>query len=211
MKIKIKQTLIEVVIIPKKIKNIYFRVKEDLKLYVTAHPFVKEKEILKLIEENADSIYKMYQKMVKQQDYEKQFYYLGDKYDIIIDENSQEVHFNGDKIYVSSLKELNKFFNNEARRIFSQRVKQIMVQFPNIPHFSLRIRKMKSRWGVCNRGSNTITLNLDLLKKDISLLDYVIVHELCHFKHPNHSALFWQEVAKYYPNYKLARKCLKEV
>lgn len=211
MKVEIKDTIIEVIIIPKKIKNIYFRVKDDLKLYVTAHPFVKEKEILKLIEDNADSIYKMYQKMVKQQHYEQQFYYLGDKYDIIIDENSHEVHIDDNKIYASSLKELDKFFINEAWRIFSQRVKQIKVQFPNIPSFSLKIRKMKSRWGVCNRSNNTVTLNLDLLKKDISLLDYVIVHELCHFKHPNHSALFWQEVAKYYPNYKLARKLLKEV
>ena len=70
---------------------------------------------------------------------------------------------------------------------------------------------MKSRWGVCNRGNNTITLNKQLIKKDISLLDYVIVHELCHFKYPNHSKYFWNEVAKYYPNYKLARKQLKEV
>ena len=70
---------------------------------------------------------------------------------------------------------------------------------------------MKTRWGVCNRSNNTITLNSELLKKEITLLDYVIVHEMCHFKHPNHSKDFWNEVSKYYPYYKLARKKLKEV
>ena len=68
---------------------------------------------------------------------------------------------------------------------------------------------MKTRWGVCNRGNNTITLNTELLKKDIDLLDYVIIHELCHFYEPNHSANFWNWVAKYYPNYKEARKRLR--
>ena len=53
---------------------------------------------------------------------------------------------------------------------------------------------MKTRWGVCNRSNNTITLNSELLKKEITLLDYVIVHEMCHFKHPNHSKDFWNEV-----------------
>ena len=68
---------------------------------------------------------------------------------------------------------------------------------------------MKTRWGVNNRGNNTITLNSELLKKDIDLLDYVIIHELCHFYEANHSPRFWAWVSKYYPDYKLARKRLR--
>ena len=70
---------------------------------------------------------------------------------------------------------------------------------------------MKTRWGVCNRRDNVITLNTELLKKDIDLIDYVIIHELCHFYEANHSKKFWDLVSIYYPDYKNARKRLKEV
>ena len=211
MKIELNNTEIELVIVRKKIKNIYFRVKEDLRLYVTVHPLVTQKEIIKLIEDNNASIYKMYEKMCQKLKYENDFYFLGDKYDIIIDENIKRVEIVGDKIYTPNQVALDKFITTETLKLFSKRVEQILVQFPDVPKFQLKIRSMKSRWGVCNRGNNTITLNKELIRKDVSLLDYVIIHELCHFKHPNHSSAFWHEVAKFYPNYKLARKQLKEV
>ena len=69
---------------------------------------------------------------------------------------------------------------------------------------------MTTRWGVCNIKSMTVTLNFELIKKDVSLIDYVIIHELCHFKYMNHSNDFWREVEKYYPYHKMARKMLRE-
>ena len=51
----------------------------------------------------------------------------------------------------------------------------------------------------------------DFIKKDIDLIDYVIIHELCHFYEANHSKKFWDLVSIYYPDYKNARKRLKEV
>ena len=68
---------------------------------------------------------------------------------------------------------------------------------------------MLTRWGVCNPSKKTVTLNTELLKKDIDLLDYVIIHELCHFFEANHSKNFWYLVGLAYPNYKEARKRLK--
>ena len=65
---------------------------------------------------------------------------------------------------------------------------------------------MKTRWGVCNKKDDSITLNLDLVKEDKIYLDYVIVHELSHFIHFNHSKSFWLLVNKYVPNYKEIRK-----
>ncbi len=202
---------IEVVIVPKKNKNIYFRIKEDLKLYVTCHFLVSKKEILNLIKANEKSIIKMYETMLKTKEYENEFYYLGDKYEIVFDEKVKKVEINGTNIYVKNEKMLDKFWKEECSRIFSRRVLDLKILFDDLPPFTLKIRTMKSRWGVCNRANNTVTLNSELLKKDLSLLDYVIIHELCHFKHPNHSAAFWQEVGKHYPYYKLARKRLKEV
>ena len=69
---------------------------------------------------------------------------------------------------------------------------------------------MKTRWGVNNLSNKTITLNSELLKKEIDLLDYVIIHELCHFYEANHSSRFWEHVSKYYPKYKEARRRLRE-
>ena len=68
---------------------------------------------------------------------------------------------------------------------------------------------MKTRWGVCNTKNYNITLNRELIKYDISCLDYVIVHELAHLIEANHSKQFWQIVEKYYPNYKNCRKILR--
>ena len=113
-------------------------------------------------------------------------------------------------IIVKNEKELDKFKKNECLKIFSAELERIAQHFDNLPKFSLRIRFMKTRWGVCNRGNNTVTLNSELLKKDIDLLDYVIVHELCHFYEANHSDRFWYHVGLHYPNYKLARKRLRD-
>ena len=65
---------------------------------------------------------------------------------------------------------------------------------------------MKTRWGVCNVKTKRVTLNLELIKKDIKYLDYVIAHELSHLVYPNHSKNFWALVERVIPNYKILRK-----
>ena len=62
-----------------------------------------------------------------------------------------------------------------------------------------------------NENCEEVKIYCPLLKKDISLIDYVIVHEMSHFYHPNHSKSFWALVSIHYPYYKTARKMLKEV
>ena len=74
----------------------------------------------------------------------------------------------------------------------------------------LKIRNMKTRWGVCNRRDDSITLNSKLIRYEIHDIDYVIIHELAHLVHFDHSKAFWQTVEKYMPNYKRAIKNLKE-
>ncbi len=211
MQIEVGPYKLEVIIVYKKNKNIYLRLKDDLKLYITCNRLVSKSYLKNLIKENENHILKMYEKVLENQEYNKNFYYLGQKYDLVFNEDIKEPYFNDNKLYLKDEKMLNKFWQKECFRIFSKRVNELKQLFPNLPEFSLKIRLMKSRWGVCNRQNNTITLNSELLKKESTLLDYVIIHELCHFKHPNHSSLFWQEVSKYYPYYKLARKKLKEV
>ena len=201
--------IVDVIIIHKNNKNIYLRFKEDKKLYATCNKFVKEKDIEKLIDDNIIKITNMYRE-IKKLSYNNLFFsYLGKKYTIVYNENVKEPYFDEDFIFAKNERNLQKFYQKETIRIFNLEVERIIPYFKNIPKFSLKIRNMKTRWGVNNRGNNTITLNSELLKKDIDLLDYVIIHELCHFYEANHSSKFWAHVEKYYPKYKEARKRLR--
>jgi len=73
----------------------------------------------------------------------------------------------------------------------------------------ITIRNQKTRWGSCSAKGN-VNFNYRLYYMPDSLLDYVVIHELAHRKHMNHSPEFWKEVSKYCPDYKLCRKQLKE-
>lgn len=188
----------------KRIKNIYFRVKEDLNIYVTAPKIVSKKYIETLLKENEHAIMKMHTKMVKKNETNLDIYYLGNK--LILINKVGNPYISNDYIYAENLEKAKAYVYSLSYDVFSKRVENIKNNFTSLPNFKLRVRKMKSKWGVCNTKSMTITLNTDLISKDVHLIDYVIIHELCHFKYMNHSNLFWKEVAKYYPYYKEARK-----
>ena len=69
---------------------------------------------------------------------------------------------------------------------------------------------MTTRWGVCNIKSHVITLNLELIKRDIKYLDYVINHELSHLIYGDHSREFWDLVGENCSYYKECRKEMKD-
>jgi predicted metal-dependent hydrolase len=73
----------------------------------------------------------------------------------------------------------------------------------------ITIRNQTSVWGSCTARGN-LNFNCLLMKMPPDVVDYVIIHELCHRKQMNHSALFWAEVAKYCPNYQEERKWLRD-
>ena len=208
MKIEIDNKVYEIEIIKKNNKNTYVRVKNG-KIVVTTNYFTSKHSIIKLIKNNQDSIIKMIDKDSKKNAKNDNFYYFGKKYDVIYGFNNIDI--TDDKIYVLDKKNLDKYINKNIIDIFSNRLNYWYNIFEEkIPIPNLKIRKMTSRWGVCNIKNHNITLNYNLSKYDICCLDYVIVHELSHFIHPNHSKDFWNLVSKYYPKYKECRKLLKE-
>lgn len=208
MEVNLDGDMIKVQVIRKKNKNIYFRFDEKLNLVVTANKWVSEREIGKLIENNKKSLEKLYVKVQNKQKKINEFWYLGNKYELIYDDDIEDLEFNNGRIICKNEGELNKFLKFKTKEIFTQEVYK-MCKIIETPDFELKIRKMKSRWGVCNYQKKTITLNSELIKYSRDILQYVIVHEMCHFYHHNHGNGFWEMVSNYYPNYKLARKELR--
>lgn len=198
----------KVIIKRKNIKNIYFKwIGEDL--LVTCNFRTSIYQIDRMIKKNAKSLERLKKRTPVSDLKDNEIYYLGEKYILEFDGVSKP-YIEGNKIVCKDHDELNKFIAKQCEIVFNNRLERLRVQFDSLPEFKLRVRKMTSRWGVCNKSSMTITLNSELIKKDISLIDYVIIHELCHFKVMNHSIDFWREVEKYYPYHKLARKLLRE-
>ena len=71
------------------------------------------------------------------------------------------------------------------------------------------LRNQKTRFGSCS-WCNNINLNISLMRFDKEVIDYVILHELCHTRIKNHSKAFWQEVERVCPNYKQLKQRLKK-
>ena len=209
MKFKLNDYIIEYEIIRKDNKNLYFRIDENCKLIITAPKFIKDDEIKNLITKNSSAILKMYENALARSERDKKFWYLGIGYDVTYDNRIVGGEFEDDKIVCHNEEVLNKFYNDECLRVFNEEIDVCKKCFNDLPEFTLKIRKMRTRWGVCNTKNRTITLNSELLKKDISLIDYVIVHEMTHFYEGNHGKHFWEIVGMVMPDYKEKRKKLK--
>ena len=98
---------------------------------------------------------------------------------------------------------------HQAMHIATERVKY-WNSFYNFGYNRISIRNQKTRWGSCSKKGN-LNFNYKIVHLSHHLLDYLIVHELCHLKEMNHSRNFWQLVSQTIPNYKLARKELRNI
>lgn len=95
-----------------------------------------------------------------------------------------------------------------AKEYFPKRV-AYFNQFTGGSYNRITIRDQKTRWGSCS-AKGTLSFNWRLMLAPPSIPDYVIVHELCHLTYMNHSAAFWKKVESVYPDYRSARKWLKD-
>lgn len=191
-------------------KNTYIRVKNDLKVHVTTTLFTSTRSISKLIEENYERICKMIDFQEVKVKNNTGFFYLGRQY-VLVRTDNPGITFSGDKVFVNHDFDIDKWYKKQAKELFLERLNYNYERYTRkIPYPKLRIRKMTSRWGVCNIRTHIITLNLELMKRDISYLDYVIIHEMTHLIHGDHSTGFWKVVEENMPDYKKYREEMKE-
>lgn len=210
MTITLNNQTFNVFITRKNNKNMYLRVKKD-GIYISCNYFVTNSMIKSFIIKNEDDIIRMYETVQKKEKKNEEFYYLGNSYDVVVLNTVSKIEFVGNQVFVKNKTYLNTFLKNECERIFNERVKICYNLFEeDIPYPKVMIGKMKRKWGYCNKRQELIKLNSELIKYSIDEIDYVIIHELCHFLEFNHSKNFWKYVKKYKPNYKENTKVLKE-
>lgn len=211
MQFEVGNNLYEIIITKKRgTKNTYFRVKSDLKLYISTNTLVSDRQIKRMIEENSVSIAEIFQKQLRKRENNDGFYYLGKKYETV-SVIGKEITLGEGKVFIGKEASIDRWYQKQAKKTFQERLEYWYSNFDRkIPYPSLTIRKMTTRWGVCNSKLKKITLNLELIKRELFCLDYVIVHELSHFKEMNHSLDFWKIVEANYPNYKKVRKIMKD-
>ncbi|MCC6972492.1 MAG: M48 family metallopeptidase [Anaerolineae bacterium] len=101
---------------------------------------------------------------------------------------------------------LSSWYQTRAERIFGESLESCYprVEPLGIPKPPLAIRALKKRWGSCSR-KGTITLNLKLIQASRSLIEYVLLHELCHLKELNHSRRFWALLDRVLPGWERQR------
>jgi len=140
-------------------------------------------------------------------------YYMGERYAVEINESDEvqraTLNFNDAKFVIEAQKgvtqeELMWLLNNFYKQ---QAIEKIT---PLVEHWSQKMgvtpthvgyRKAKTRWGSCS-GRDRISFNYYLMKMPLNLVEYVVVHELAHITHKNHSAKFWGLVGEYMEDYK---------
>lgn len=147
-------------------------------------------------------------------------YYLGRQYRLkVIEDRNQRVKLIGRYLhaFVSDPSDKGKvaerlqlWHRQHARRIFAQRTEQCFAKLKNegVPFPEVKLRRMPTRWGSYSRPG-TILLNPELIKTPLYCIEYVIMHELCHLKHPNHGRGFYRLLTRCMPDWERRKSRLE--
>lgn len=165
-------------------KTLAIQVNPDLSITVRAPRYASKREIDRIVEKNEAWIHKHIEIIKKNKaDYEA---------------------LNVEKLTSEEIKTLAE----QALKLIPQRVEYFARQV-GVDYGRITIRNQKTRWGSCS-GKGNLNFNCLLMLAPAEILDYVVVHELCHRKEMNHFKAFWAEVEKVLPDYRESVQWLKE-
>lgn len=216
----------------KNVKNINLNVKPDMTIVVSASEKVPLDYILDFVKDKAPWILKnvsffkdVQPEHISGKEYVsgETFKYLGKQYRLKVEESHE---YEGVKyfqgfiyLYVKDKKNLkrkeklvNEWFRKKAELNFKESLERI---FPTIEKYDIQkpeinIRTMKARWGSCIKDKNVILLNYELIKAPKFCIDYVVLHELIHFKYSNHDINFYNFMTSLMPDWKQRKEILDE-
>ena len=203
-------------------KTIALHVLPDASVEVRAPRWLPNYAVVNFVERRADWIvrerHKQLQKVQSLPGFHSGEYHLfiGQRYPLHCRQNNRHRVQLCDSVLLVEVREpdnpaqveraLNHWYRQQAVALFEERLFACFERFPDwfqdkYPMPPITVRKMRRRWGSCSsRGE--VTLNLELIKKNLECIDYVIVHELCHLEVFNHSPRFYQLLAQVLPNWR---------
>lgn len=172
-------------VIRSKRKTLAIEIRPDMRVVVRAPEKIPQNEIMKFVEEKQNWIKKhLVQMFFKAEEIKKQ--------------KKEPALTNAD---------IEKLCQ-KALSVIPDKVKYY-AEIMGVTYGRITIRNQKTRWGSCSSKGN-LNFNCLLMLMPDKVLDYVVVHELCHLKQMNHSKKFWKEVERYMPDYKNYKKWLNE-
>ncbi len=211
----------------KKVKNINLRIKQSGEVCVSAPRFVCTERIDSFVLQNAPKILAAKKRFEAAKAAAPQFVsgdsvsVLGKEYVLCVCEGSAfsfsfcqgELHMTvkNSTEFENRKCAYEKVLHAEAKKTFPEIIKKCYSAFADycqaVP--ALKIRKMKGQWGNCRSKSNVITLNSRLAAYDEKVIEFVVLHEYCHFIHPDHSPAFYAELSAVMPEWSVYDKVLK--
>ena len=207
----------------KPVKNLNLRIHKDCMVYVSANPDVPAEKVDDFVVRKGAYIRSAQRKFREMAQYAHQpkqyvsgetFYMLGRGVRLKVEKSMQETIFS-DGIYLSlcvkdpsdftkKQRMVTRYLDEQCRSVFGEIISEIhpIFQKYGVPMPTLRIRDMETRWGSCLAKKGVITLNKRLLEAPRNCIEYVVMHEFCHFIHPNHSKHFYGFLAMLMPDWK---------
>ncbi len=214
----------------KKVKNLNMRIKDSGKIFVSANeniPFTFiDNFVLKHGRYILNTVNK-FEEINKYKSNDKQyisgesFYILGKHIRLKLIESNKEKVFNDTVflyVYTKNTLDFNKkkkmvdnYIKNIAYNTFLDITKKLHLNFEkyNVNMPIIEVRNMKKRWGSCLPNKNKINLNILLIQVSKNCIEYVILHELCHFIYPNHSKNFYNFLTVMMPDWKERKSILE--
>ena len=219
---------IQVELEKKRIKNLYLKIlPPDGRVHISAPLKMSDEEIARFVSSKREWILHQRAKMERRTPIPElkyitgeQFYIWGNAYSLLIREavNRNRVDIIDDKIILfsksdSTREQREKVLNNWYRKALEEEIPFLLARWEQIIGVSssgFYIRNMKTRWGTCNIRTKQICLNLQLAKKPMRCLEYVVVHELIHLLEKSHNNVFKAYMDQFLPDWRSIKRELNK-